>query len=232
MKKAELIVAMDVPSTEAAKAVLKQLPDTVKYYKVGLELFTAEGPEIVTYLRKRRKKVFLDLKLHDIPRTVARSVTAASQHGASMMTVHAGGGADMLKAAAEAADDFGKGAPKLVAVTALTSLNNQDMMLLGLTRSVTEHTFSLGQLAISSGMDGLVCSPHEAGAFRTKLGPDPILVTPGIRPAGAGADDQKRAAAPDKAVKAGANYLVVGRPILEAPDPGAAATAILAQMEM
>jgi orotidine-5'-phosphate decarboxylase len=170
------------------------------------------------------------LNLHDSPRTVARAVTAAAQLGVSILTVHAGGGREMLKAAAQAARDAGPRAPRLVAVTTLTSLAENDLRELGVTRPLQEHTLALGELAISSGIDGLVCSPLEARAFRDRLGPAPILITPGIRPSGADVGDQKRIATPAMAVAAGATFLVVGRPILDAPDPAAAARAVLKEM--
>jgi len=228
--KTELIVALDVPAANLVPGVVRALPAEISLYKVGLELFTAEGPAIVKTLAEQGKRVFLDLKLHDIPRTVARAVTAAGQHRVAMLTVHAGGGRGMLKAAAEAARECGASAPRLLAVTTLTSLAAEDLADLGITRPLREHTLSLGELAVAAGIDGLVCSPLEAAEFRSRLGPKPLLVTPGIRPAGADAGDQKRIATPAAAVRAGADYLVVGRPILEAPDPRAAAEEILRQM--
>jgi orotidine-5'-phosphate decarboxylase len=228
--KPELIVALDVPSAEEIPGIVGKLPPELGYYKVGLEIYTAEGPAALVYLKAHGKHVFLDLKLHDIPRTVARAVTAAAQLGVSILTVHAGGGREMLKAAAQAARDAGARAPRLVAVTTLTSLAENDLRELGVTRPLKEHTLALGELAISSGIDGLVCSPLEARAFRDRLGPAPILITPGIRPSGADVGDQKRIATPAMAVAAGATFLVVGRPILDAPDPAAAAQAVLKEM--
>lgn len=228
---AELIVALDLPSADSVPKLVAALPPAVRYFKVGLELFTAEGPAILTRLRDLGKHVFLDLKLHDIPRTVARAVHAAAAHDAALLTVHAGGGRDMLSAAAEAARECKDRAPKLIAVTTLTSLNEDDLRSVGVNRSLADHTMALGTLAISAGIDGLVCSPLEAGAFRAALGTSPLLVTPGIRPSGADAGDQKRIATPAMAVQAGANFLVVGRPVVAAPDPAAAAAEILSQME-
>lgn len=253
--KPELIVALDVASSDDIPGIVDALPEEIAYYKVGLELFTSEGPSAFNYLKKRNKKIFLDLKLHDIPRTVARAVAAAARHEIALLTVHAGGGRDMLTAASEAAKEQGKSAPKLIAVTTLTSLNDDDLRKLGVSRHLAEHTIALGEMAISAGINGLVCSVHEAPVFREKLGDSPILVTPGIRlrvpedataghvrlrqkasprqvRPGSEADDQKRSATPEMAVKAGSNFLVVGRPILEAADPRAAATEILQQMEM
>jgi orotidine-5'-phosphate decarboxylase len=225
--KSELIVALDVPSASAVPGVLSALSGNVDFFKVGLELFTAEGPSVLRTLEGRR--VFLDLKLHDIPRTVERAVSAAGRHGVDMLTVHSSGGREMLKAAVAAAGSC-DAPPKIVAVTALTSLNQSDLHDIGVVRSIADQVLALGEMAIEAGVHGLVCSPLEAERFRTRLGPAPILVTPGIRPAGADAGDQKRIATPELAVRAGASYLVVGRPILEAPDPQAAALEILRQM--
>lgn len=232
---AELIVALDVPTVDRIGPLVDALPDAARYYKVGLELFVAEGPAALAPLRERGKKVFLDLKLHDIPRTVARAVTRAANHGVALLTVHAGGGRGMLTAAAQAAQaarQAGERAPRLVAVTTLTSLDRHDLAELGVKRSVAEHTAALGRLAIESGVDGLVCSPLEAAGFRRRLGGEALLVTPGVRPAGAAVGDQKRVATPSSAVRDGASHLVVGRPILQASDPAAAAEAILREMHV
>jgi len=227
----ELIVALDVSSLDAVRRAVQALPKDVKWYKVGLELFTSEGRAIVDYLRGENREIFLDLKLHDIPRTVSRAVAAASRFGVRMMTVHASGGAEMLKAAAAAAAEVtGTQRPLIVAVTTLTSLNAMDLQQLGVARALSEHTLLLGQLAIESGVDGLVCSPQEIKTFRGALGRKVRLVTPGIRPAGADVGDQKRVGTPASAVQDGSDFLVVGRPILEAADPAAAARSILEQM--
>lgn len=228
--KPELIIALDVPSSDSIPKIVDSLPTSVRFYKVGLELFAADGPASLDYLKRTNRKIFLDLKLHDIPRTVARAVASAAKHGANLLTVHAGGGREMLKAAAEAAKESGNSDLRIVAVTTLTSLNQADLIEMGITRPLVEHTLSLGEMAISAGIDGLVCSPNEAAAFRQRIGNEPILVTPGIRPAGADVGDQKRIATPEMAVKAGASYLVVGRPILDAKDPSAAAAEIMRQM--
>lgn len=229
--KPELIVALDVPNVTDIPAIVTTLPDRIAYYKVGLELFTAAGPDATRMLAEHGKRVFLDLKLHDIPRTVARSVEAAAAHNVALLTVHASGGRHMLTAAAEAAAACGDSAPKLVAVTTLTSLDQRDLHELGIQRNLPEHTTALGQLAIDCGIDGLVCSPLEVAAFRKRLGPAPLLVTPGIRPAGGDVGDQKRVATPAMAVTGGASFLVVGRPILTAEDRAQAAATILAQMD-
>ena len=231
MPKPEVIVALDVPSAAAVPPLLRSLPADVRWLKVGLELYTAAGPDIVRTLTAANRSVFLDLKLHDIPRTVANAVTAAGNLGVALLTVHATGGHAMLEAAAEAAAAFGEHRPKLVAVTTLTSLNADDFRDLGIGRSVADQALALTDMALASGIDGVVTSVHEAAVLRLHFGPAPVLVTPGIRPAGADVGDQKRVATPAAAVTAGATYLVVGRPILEAADPMAASRAILAEIE-
>lgn len=223
----ELIVALDVPSVAAIPSILDKLPPEVDFFKVGLELYTAAGREPMELLSRRGKRIFLDLKLHDIPRTVANAITAALGYNVALMTVHAMGGRSMLKAAAEAA---GANGPRLVAVTTLTSLTQSDLDDLGISRPLADQALALGAMALSSGIHGLVTSVHETRALRGRFGAGPILVTPGIRPAGAEVADQKRVATPAAAVQAGASCLVVGRPILDAPDPGRAAELILAEM--
>lgn len=226
----ELIVALDVPSAGAAGEAVDRLGGGVGFYKIGLELFGAEGPAAVRAVKGRGKKVFLDLKLHDIPRTVGRAVSACAALGADLLTVHASGGRAMIRAAKDAALAFGAVAPKIVAVTLLTSLDGSDLEDLGVSRDAAAQVRALGLLAMESGADGVVCSPREAAAMRAALGPGAVLVTPGVRPAGAAAGDQKRVASPGDAVRAGATHLVVGRPILRAEDPPAAARAILDEM--
>jgi len=228
--KPQLIVALDVPGKAEAIAALDRLPAEVVYYKVGLELFCAAGPGVLEPFRTRRKHVFLDLKLHDIPRTVERAVQAAARHGVYMLTVHAAGGAAMLRAAADAARAAGPAAPKIVAVTVLTSLDQQDLADLGVQRSPGAQAQALARLALAAGVDGLVCSPHEAAALRGEFGPQPLLVTPGIRLPAEARGDQKRVATPAAAVQAGADFLVVGRPILEAAEPATAALQVLSAM--
>lgn len=230
MKQAELIVALDVPDLASVLRAVDTLGDAVSFYKVGLELFSAEGPLPVIKLRERGKRVFLDLKLHDIPRTVEHAVASAARHGVELLTVHAGGGEGMLRAAAEAAAGADSPRPRIVAVTVLTSLAAVDLRQVGVSRELGDHALSLAQLAMDFGLDGLVCSALEVRRLREELGEEPVLVVPGIRPAGADAGDQKRVATPASAVADGATYLVVGRPILGASDPRAAAEAILAEM--
>jgi len=223
----ELIVALDMPTSQALSTLLKCLPREIGWFKVGLELFAAEGPRAFEPLHAQGKKIFLDLKLHDIPRTVEHAVIAAAQHGIGMLTLHAAGGRAMLEAAAQAAHAFGAHAPKLIAVTTLTSLDQTDLTDIGVSREMKDQALALGELALASGLDGLVASAQEVEHLRRHFGQGPLLVTPGIRPADGKLADQKRVATPTLAVRAGSNFLVVGRPILEAVDPRAAATAIL-----
>ncbi len=228
MNKADLIVALDVPNVEALEAKLQELPDFIEWYKVGLEIFCAEGPAALEPLKRRGKKIFLDLKLHDIPRTVGHAVKTAAAHGVNLMTVHAVGGRAMLEEAAKAAKEC-ENPPKLVAVTTLTSLSQEDFSDLGINRTVSEQALELGRLAMSSGIDGLVTSAHEAKVLRKEF-PDALLVTPGIRMPEGDVGDQKRVATPSFAVEQGATHLVIGRPIVQAADPTAAATAMLNDM--
>jgi len=227
----ELIVALDVAHTTDALKVVELLGDEVDFYKVGLELFSASGPEVVTLLRGSGKRVFLDLKLHDIPRTVARAVASCCDLGVELLTLHAGGGRDMIKAAAEACrGSSGPIRTRVVAVTVLTSLNDNDIAEVGVARPVRDHALALGELAVACGADGLVCSVLEASQFRDRLGMSPILVTPGIRLSSGDAGDQKRVATPASAVRAGSSFLVVGRPILDSPAPAEAARKIREEM--
>ena len=227
---ARLIVALDVPAAAGIGAIVDALPPEIRFYKVGLELFAAAGPRALDPLRDRACSVFLDLKFHDIPRTVARAVRAAAGEGARLLTVHASGGRDMLRAAADAAREAGPARPALLAVTVLTSLDRSDLEAIGVSRDPADHVLALAELALSCGIDGLVCSPRELAGLRRRFGAAPLLVAPGIRPPGGEAGDQKRVATPAAAVADGATHLVVGRPILEAPDPAAAARAVLEDM--
>ncbi len=227
---AELIVALDVASTAEVEQLVDRLGESVSFYKIGLELFSAAGPDVVRAVKSRGKKVFLDLKLHDIPRTVERAVKAGAELGVDLMTIHAVGGKAMIRAAKDAALACGARAPKILAVTVLTSLDQSDLADLGVSREMKAHVEALGRLACENGADGIVCSPKEVAHMRAALGPDALLVTPGVRPAGADVGDQKRVATPGQAVRDGSTHLVVGRPILEAADPCAAARAIAAEM--
>ncbi len=228
-----LLVALDVPSLEEATRLLDELSGLVGGCKVGSQLFTAAGPAAVEAARKRGFQVFLDLKYHDIPSTVAGAVREATRLGVFMLNVHAAGGTAMMRAAASAAaraaDDLGVRRPLVLAVTVLTSLDRRALQAeLGVATSVAGHVLHLAGLAQAAGLDGCVASPHEIRALRVQCGARWVIVTPGIRPAGtAGADDQVRVATPRAALAAGADYLVVGRPITAAPDRRAAAEALL-----
>lgn len=224
-----LAFALDYPTLAEASAAGLLVSSEVGVLKIGLELFVAHGPEAVRILSGLRCQVFLDLKLHDIPETVERAVATAGQLGAGYLTLHAAGGPRMLEAAAQRAEREGTGL-KLLAVTVLTSLDASDLQATGVSASPTDHVLRLGKLARGAGIHGLVCSTAEVGALRAALGPDAILVTPGIRPAGAAVGDQKRVGTPASALKDGSSLLVVGRPIRDAADPVAAARAILAEM--
>jgi orotidine-5'-phosphate decarboxylase len=229
--KPEIITALDLPTSRAMRELLDKMPPELEWYKLGLELFCAEGPSALAPLKELDKNIFLDLKLHDIPRTVANAVRSASQHGVQMLTLHAGGGSAMLAAAVEAAAEFGEFRPRLLAVTVLTSLDRGDLQELGVSREPREQVLALGRLAIAAGVDGLVCSPQEVGALRRELGPGPLLVTPGIRLPADSVGDQKRIATPADAARDGASHLVIGRPITAAPDPLAALERIRADLD-
>jgi orotidine-5'-phosphate decarboxylase len=223
-----LIVALDFPDAAAALACADQLAGSVSWFKVGLELYLAAGDRIVRDLKQRGHSVFLDLKLHDIPNTTASAVRSLSQLEPDMLTLHAAGGRAMLQAAAEAARSLPH-PPRLLAVTVLTSMDTAALAETGVPGSPVEQVLRLARLAAECGIEGMVCSPAEAAALRSAL-PKALLVTPGIRPAGADAGDQKRIATPQFALAAGASMLVIGRPITAAPDPKAAAQAILSDM--
>ena len=228
-----LLVALDVEGLADADRLLDRLAGLVGACKIGAQLFTAAGPAAVEHARKRGFRVFLDLKFHDIPNTVAGAVRAATRLGVRMLTVHASGGVTMMRAAAAAAAAEGPGVPRplCLGVTVLTSLDRAELQRdLGLARSVEAHVLHLAELARAAGLDGCVASPREIRALRNLLPPSWVIVTPGVRPAGGAADDQARTATPAAAIAAGADYLVVGRSITGAPDPAAAAQAILAEI--
>jgi orotidine-5'-phosphate decarboxylase len=234
--KEKIIVALDVPSADAALQIAQQLRGHVGVFKVGKEIFTAEGPDVARKLLADGHKVFLDLKFHDIPNTVRAAAQQAAMLGVSLTTIHASGGRKMIAAAAEgvraAASVRGAGqTTKVLAVTALTSLGPEDLAEIGMHGSPEEVVLRLAKLAQSAGADGVVASPREIEAIRKACGPDFLIVTPGIRPASGTADDQARTATPETAIRAGADYLVIGRPITGAADPAAAADAIAAEME-
>ncbi len=224
-----IIVPLDVPEANSALALAEAVAPHVGAVKVGLELFNAVGPAIFAQLHARGARVFYDAKLHDIPNTVAGAVRAAARHGLWMLNVHASGGAEMMAAAARAAGEADR-PPLLIAVTVLTSLDAFGLLEVGVAASPREQVVRLAQLARDSGLDGVVASPLEAAAVREACGDGFLIVTPGVRPAGAAVQDQKRVATPAEAVRNGADYLVIGRPITQAPDPAAAAAAIAEEL--
>ena len=228
---AELIVALDVNSRQEAVDKVKSIGDSVGFYKIGLELFTSEGPDVVKAIKDLGKKIFLDLKFHDIPRTVERAVRSGGKLGVDLMTIHSTGGKAMIRAAADAAAEFGVNGPKILAVTVLTSLDQSDLADVGIAgRTPAEQVAAMARFATENGAHGLVCSPMEVGSLSKSLKVGTLFITPGVRPAGAAIGDQKRVATPAEAVRDGATHLVVGRPILAAEDPVAAAIAIRAEM--
>jgi orotidine-5'-phosphate decarboxylase len=225
--RARLIVALDVSSAAEAQALVNRIGEAAGIYKVGLQLFTAEGPGVVRELVNSGRRVFLDLKLHDIPNTVSHAAKAAVELGAHMLTVHASGGGAMLRAAAEAAG----GKLMVLAVTVLTSLNDEDMQETGVSGRVSDQALRMAALAQSAGCKGIITSPREAPLIRKSLGEGFVIVTPGVRPAGADLNDQQRVATPAQAIMNGASHIVVGRPITHASDPARAARAIISEME-
>lgn len=221
-----LIVALDVPNAERALELVDKLKDRAGVFKIGKQLFVAEGPDLVREIVSRGNRVFLDLKFHDIPNTVASAVKSAAALGASMLTVHTSGGLKMLKAAVEAAAKSPH-PPLILGVTVLTSLGDEDLQQIGIGGRVIDQVLRLAALARQAGCGGVVASPHEARAIRSDLGTGFAIVTPGVRPAGAAVGDQARVLTPAQAIEAGANYLVIGRPITEAIDPAQAAQSIV-----
>ena len=220
-----IIVALDVADSKSAFKLVDQIGDTASFYKVGPPLYTRAGGDVVRELKRRGKKVFLDLKFHDIPNTVARSVEAAAELDVDLLTVHAAGGGTMIRAAREAAGDSG---PRILAVTILTSFGVDDAeQVWGKTiNSLREEVARLGVVAVEAGADGVIASPLEAEALKRRHGAAFLVVTPGIRPAGSPPGDQVRTATAGEAVRAGADYIVVGRPVTEAADPKAAVAAM------
>jgi orotidine-5'-phosphate decarboxylase len=226
-----IIAALDVPSVDEAAQLCRSLKGHIGLAKVGLELFVAGGERAVRAVQEAGLPVFLDLKLHDIPNTVEGAARSAGRLGVRMLTVHASGGAAMITAAKTGLRATSAAEPPiLLAVTVLTSMSVSDLVAQGIGGGVEEHVVRLARLAIAAGADGLVCSPLEVAAIRQALGPGPVLVVPGIRPAGSAAHDQARAATPASAVAAGADYLVVGRPLRDGGDPAAAARRIAAEL--
>jgi orotidine-5'-phosphate decarboxylase len=215
----KVLIALDYEDQETALAFVKQLsPDTCRL-KVGKEMFTYFGPEFVKELIELGFDVFLDLKFHDIPNTVAKAVTAAAKMGVWMVNVHASGGFEMMTKAKVALEPFGDKAPILIAVTVLTSMDESELKRLGINKSPQEQVIYLAKLAKEAGLDGVVCSAKEASVLKAELGEHFKLVTPGIRPEGSDAGDQKRIMTPKQAIEAGSDYLVVGRPITKASNP-------------
>ena len=235
MVKEKLISALDFHTKEDALNLVDKLGDSVVFYKVGMELFYAVGPSIIEELKKRNKKIFLDLKLHDIPNTVAQGLCSLLRQGVDIMTIHTSGGYTMMKTAVDTVRAEAKRlnipAPKIIGITVLTSINESDWQGLGYTVEIKEQVVRLAKLAKEAGLDGVVSSPQEAKAIRTACGEDFLLVTPGVRPAGSSLDDQSRVATPAKALQDGATHLVIGRPIRAAKDPVVAAKNILEEME-
>ena len=221
-----LIVALDVPTAADAASLSAQLVAEISFFKIGLQLYTAEGPEIVRAVQGSGANVFLDLKLFDIPNTVAKAVAAASKLGVSMLTIHLAGGRRMIEAAVAACPpDL-----LLLGVTVLTSFDAETLRETGVQNGVEEQALRLAELGTESGIRGLVASPHELGALRRRLGSDVKIVTPGVRPAWAAADDQKRFTTPLEAVQRGADYLVIGRPITAHAEPAQAARKIIDEL--
>lgn len=225
-----IIIALDFPDSQSALALASQLDPRKCRVKVGKELFSRAGPEVVEKLAAMKFEVFLDMKYHDIPNTVAGACRAAADLGCWMMNVHASGGSKMLEAAAEAISNL-RSRPLLIAVTILTSLDNDDLREIGFAQDTREMTQRLAKLACEAGLDGVVSSAHDVVATKSSLGSDFLVVTPGIRPAGGTTGDQARIATPRNAVASGADYLVIGRPVTQANDPLAALDAIIGELQ-
>ena len=226
-----LIVALDVSSAAAAQKIVAAVGISALTFKVGMQLYTAEGPGVVRDLVASGRRVFLDLKYHDIPNTVAAAVREAAGLGVSMLTIHAAGGGRMIHAAVEAARTVNP-ALMLLGVTMLTSMDDQDLDKIGMRGHVVDQVLRLAGLALTSGCQGVVASAREASELRSELGKHFLIVTPGVRPAGKDHGDQSRVVTPTQAIAAGATYIVVGRPITDAADPGAEARSILEQMSL
>ena len=230
MTKDKLIVALDFSTLEQAQRCVLACGEEVTYYKVGMELYYSAGNEMIAFLKEHRKQIFLDLKLQDIPNTVSRAVRVLTRLGVDMINVHATGGLKMMQAARqsvhEEAQRAGITAPKLIAVTVLTSMDEAEFTALNYKTTVADQVVALAKLAQQAGLDGVVASPQEAAQIRQTCGKDFLIVTPGVRPAGAATQDQSRITTPVQAIKNGADCIVVGRPITQAADPQTAAHAI------
>ena len=227
----QLIFALDAPDAPTALALIDATREAVDVYKVGLELFLAAGPDLLEAAAARGVPVFLDLKLHDIPNTVAGAIKSLKPFRFELLTIHAGGGQRMIQAAAAALKTYPEPRPKLLAVTVLTSLDEEELSALGWASTATARVELLAKMAVAAGADGLVCSPHELAGLRALLGRDTLLVTPGVRPSGSARGDQRRVMSPSEAARAGSSAIVVGRPIRLANDPASAALEIKQELE-
>lgn len=227
-----LIVSLDVSSTEEALIIVEELGEMVHFYKVGLELFTREGPTIIDVLKNREKRVFLDLKLHDIPNTVSGAVNASIDMGVDMLTVHTLGGFEMMESAQKAVWNIGQDKPVILGVTILTSLDEAFLEdVLGIEKTLKDEVLDLASIAKSAGLGGVVASADEISIIKENCGSDFVVVTPGIRPKGSEKNDQKRANTPFEAIVKGSDYLVIGRPIIKSSNMHKAAEAIVEEIE-
>ena len=230
-----LIAALDFPTAELAKQAVEQIGDAVGYYKVGMELYYAAGNDIIRFLKSHGKKIFLDLKLQDIPNTVASALRVETMQGVDMMNIHAVGGRKMMTMAAQAvkdkAEELGIVKPKLLAVTILTSMDEEQFSELNYNNTIAEQVLALAKLAKESGLDGVVASPREAAEIRAACGPDFLIVTPGVRPKGSALDDQSRVTTPAQAFANSSTHSGVGRPSMKAADRRAAAEAIVQEIK-
>ena len=234
MPKERLIVALDADTKDKALGLVEKLKTEIRIFKIGSELFTSCGPDIVAAIKTKGCGVFLDLKFHDIPNTVAKSAAAATRLGVSILNVHALGGYDMMKRCAESVSIEAKtlkiAKPKIIAVTILTSMDENNLKKIGINDNMEKQVLKLAKLAKDASLDGVVASPSEVKLIREELGQEFIIVTPGVRPEWAAVNDQKRVATPKEAILNGATYIVVGRPIIESPDPVKAVRAILEEI--
>ncbi len=232
--KDRLIVALDVDSEEKAVELVEKLKNDVRFFKVGFELFSSCGPSIIKRIKETDSDIFLDLKFHDIPNTVSKAAVSVARLGVYMFNVHGLGGYEMMKKTAEDVEEeaqrLGIEKPKVIAVTVLTSMDEDSLKKVGINESIKDEVLKLARMAKDAGLDGVVASSVEAKMIRKELGKEFLIITPGVRPAGTAAQDQKRVATPGSAIKDGASFIVVGRPITEAKDPAAAAREIIKEM--
>ncbi|HAP32135.1 MAG TPA: orotidine-5'-phosphate decarboxylase [Firmicutes bacterium] len=231
---ARIIVALDVETQEKACSLVRELAPPLRYFKVGFRLFVACGPSVIAALQGLGAKIFLDLKFHDIPNTVAEAAAAAARLGVAMFNVHLSGGREMIRAAvdaaAAAAEQLGRSRPHVLGVTVLSSFHEAALAETGVARTIDDQVVALARLGLDCGLDGVIASPREAMLLRQHLGGDFLIVTPGVRPAGAAADDQQRILTPRQALQAGASYLVIGRPIIKDAVPRQAMQNILEEL--